>query len=57
MAKDHARLMASLPLIYQIHMLSVRAILGLWRFIPLVHAWSIRFQYIGRPYILSRHRD
>jgi len=23
---------------------------------PLVHAWSIPFQYLGRPYILYRRR-
>jgi nitrate reductase gamma subunit len=54
--QDHARLMASVPLIYQIHTLSAWAILALWPFSRLVHAWSIPFQYIGRPYILYRRR-
>ena len=32
------------------------AILALWPFSRLVHAWSIPFEYIGRPYILYRRR-
>jgi nitrate reductase gamma subunit len=54
--QDNARLMASVPLIYQIHTLSAWLILALWPFSRLVHAWSIPFQYIGRPYILYRRR-
>ena len=40
----------------QIHTLSAWAILALWPFSRLVHAWSIPVQYIGRPYILYRRR-
>ena len=54
--QDNARLMASVPLIYQIHTLAAWAIIALWPFSRLVHAWSIPFQYIGRPYILYRRR-
>jgi nitrate reductase gamma subunit len=54
--QDRAELMASAPLIYQIHTLAAWAILALWPFSRLVHAWSIPFQYIGRPYILYRRR-
>jgi nitrate reductase gamma subunit len=54
--QDHARLMASVPLIYQIHVLSAWVILALWPFSRLVHAWSIPLQYLGRPYILYRRR-
>ncbi len=54
--QDHARLMASVPLIYQLHVLSAWAIFVLWPFSRLVHAWSIPFQYLGRPYILYRRR-
>jgi nitrate reductase gamma subunit len=54
--QDHATLMASVPLVYQIHVLSAWAIFALWPFSRLVHAWSIPFQYIGRPYILYRRR-
>jgi nitrate reductase gamma subunit len=54
--QDHAQLMAGVPLVYQIHTLSAWAIVALWPFSRLVHAWSIPFQYIGRPYILYRRR-
>jgi nitrate reductase gamma subunit len=54
--QDHARLMASAPLLYQVHALSAWAIFALWPFSRLVHAWSIPFQYLGRPYILYRRR-
>ncbi len=54
--QDHARLMASAPLIYQLHALSAWAIFALWPFSRLVHVWSIPWQYIGRPYILYRRR-
>lgn len=54
--QDHAGLMASTPLVYQIHTLAAWAILALWPFSRLVHAWSIPLQYIGRPYILYRRR-
>jgi nitrate reductase gamma subunit len=54
--QDHAELMAGVPLVYQIHTLSAWAILALWPFSRLVHAWSIPLQYIGRPYILYRRR-
>jgi nitrate reductase gamma subunit len=32
------------------------AILALWPFSRLIHAWSIPYQYIGRPYLLYRRR-
>ncbi len=54
--QDNAQLMAGVPLIYQVHALTAWAILALWPFSRLVHAWSIPFQYIGRPYILYRRR-
>jgi nitrate reductase gamma subunit len=54
--RDNAQLMASVPLVYQLHVLLAWAILALWPFSRLVHVWSIPFQYIGRPYILYRRR-
>jgi nitrate reductase gamma subunit len=54
--QDNAALMAGVPLIYQLHVLLAWAILALWPFSRLVHAWSIPLQYIGRPYILYRRR-
>jgi respiratory nitrate reductase gamma subunit len=46
----HARL------IFQIHAISAWPLYALWPFSRLVHAWSIPFQYLGRPYILYRRR-
>jgi nitrate reductase gamma subunit len=54
--QDNAQLMSSAPLVYQLHTLAAWVILALWPFSRLVHAWSIPFQYIGRPYILYRRR-
>jgi nitrate reductase gamma subunit len=54
--QDRASLMASVPLVYQLHVLSAWAIFALWPFSRLVHAWSIPVQYLGRPYILYRRR-
>jgi len=54
--QDNAALMAGVPLVYQLHTLLAWAILALWPFSRLVHAWSIPLQYIGRPYILYRRR-
>jgi nitrate reductase gamma subunit len=54
--QDNARLMAGVPLVYQAHVLLAWAILALWPFSRLVHAWSIPVQYVGRPYILYRRR-
>ena len=47
---------AHAPFIYQLHAAAAWLILALWPFSRLVHAWSIPFQYIGRPYILYRRR-
>jgi respiratory nitrate reductase gamma subunit len=44
------------PLIYQLHAITAWAFWALFPFSRLVHAWSIPFQYIGRPYILYRRR-
>ena len=54
--QDHVRLMSSAPFVYQLHAVSAWAIIALWPFSRLVHAWSIPLQYIGRPYILYRRR-
>jgi respiratory nitrate reductase gamma subunit len=43
-------------LIFQIHAISAWPLYALWPFSRLVHAWSIPFQYLGRPYILYRRR-
>lgn len=49
-------LMISAPLVYQLHAASAWLLFALWPFSRLVHAWSLPFQYIGRPYILYRSR-
>jgi nitrate reductase gamma subunit len=54
--QDNAQLMAGVPFVYQLHVLLAWAILALWPFSRLVHAWSIPLQYVGRPYILYRRR-
>jgi respiratory nitrate reductase gamma subunit len=54
--QDNVRLMHSVPFVYQLHVLSAWAIIALWPFSRLVHAWSVPLQYIGRPPILYRRR-
>lgn len=44
------------PLIYQLHAIIAWSFWALFPFSRLVHAWSIPFQYLGRPYILYRRR-
>jgi nitrate reductase gamma subunit len=50
------QLMTSAPLLYQVHATAAWFLYALWPFSRLVHAWSIPFQYLGRPYILYRRR-
>lgn len=50
------QLMADAPLIYQVHATSAWFLYALWPFSRLVHAWSLPFQYLGRPYVLYRRR-
>ncbi|MGH7777825.1 MAG: respiratory nitrate reductase subunit gamma [Candidatus Dormibacterales bacterium] len=49
-------LMAAAPLPYQVHAALAWLLFALWPFSRLVHAWSVPFQYLGRPYILYRSR-
>lgn len=49
-------LMVTAPLVYQLHAASAWLLFALWPFSRLVHAWSLPFQYLGRPYILYRRR-
>ena len=44
------------PLIYQLHAIIAWAFWASFPFSRLVHAWSIPYQYVGRPYILYRRR-
>lgn len=52
----HPELMATAPVAYQVHAALAWLLLALWPFSRLVHAWSLPFQYLGRPYILYRSR-
>jgi len=49
-------LMASAPLIYQVHITLAFLLLALWPFSRLVHAWSIPVAYLRRSPILYRSR-
>jgi nitrate reductase gamma subunit len=44
------------PLVHQLHAIIAWAFWAFFPFSRLVHAWSIPWQYIGRPYILYRRR-
>ncbi|MDR3080129.1 MAG: respiratory nitrate reductase subunit gamma, partial [Streptomyces sp.] len=44
------------PLIYQVHATAAWAILAVWPFTRLVHAWSVPLWYLWRPYVLYRSR-
>ena len=50
------QLMGSAPLVYQLHAAFAWLLFAVWPFSRLVHAWSLPFQYLGRPYILYRSR-
>ncbi|GAA3766291.1 respiratory nitrate reductase subunit gamma [Microbacterium kribbense] len=50
-------LMASAPLMFQIHALTATALFILWPFTRLVHVFSAPVQYLFRPYIVYRSRD
>jgi nitrate reductase gamma subunit len=52
----HPELMAAAPLVYQVHAGAAWLLVAIWPFTRLVHAWSLPFQYVGRPYILYRRR-
>jgi nitrate reductase gamma subunit len=52
----HSDLMASAPLLYQLHALGAWLLVALWPFSRLVHAWSIPVTYFGRAHILYRSR-
>ena len=49
-------LMIGAPLVYQLHAITAWLLFALWPFSRLVHAWSLPFQYLGRPYVLYRNR-
>lgn len=50
-------LMAEVPLLFQVHVLSAMALFALWPFTRLVHVFSAPVGYLFRPYIVYRSRD
>ena len=50
-------LMADVPLLFQLHVLSAFALLALWPFTRLVHVFSAPVGYLFRPYVVYRSRD
>ena len=50
-------LMAHSPLTFQVHVLIVVALLGIWPYTRLVHMFSAPVGYLVRPYVVYRSRD
>ncbi len=50
-------LMAEVPLLFQLHVLTAFALFVLWPFTRLVHVFSAPVGYLFRPYIVYRSRD
>ena len=50
-------LMAEVPLMFQLHVLTAFALFALWPFTRLVHVCSAPVGYLFRPYIVNRSRD
>ncbi len=55
-ANPDVRPIAHAPLVYQIHATAAWAVLAIWPFSRLVHAWSYPVWYLWRPYIVYRQR-
>ena len=47
---------AHAPIIYQLHAACAWAVLGVWPFSRLVHAWSYPLWYLWRPFVVYRRR-
>jgi len=52
----NVRAVLGAPTVYKVHAVIAWVFWGAFPFSRLVHAWSIPFQYLGRPYILYRRR-
>jgi nitrate reductase gamma subunit len=50
-------LMANAPLSFQVHVLIVLTLLGIWPYTRLVHMFSAPIGYLTRPYVVYRSRD
>lgn len=51
-----AELMASAPLVYQLHALVAFGLFAIWPFTRLVHVFSVPLAYLWRPYVVYRKR-
>ncbi|EMG28612.1 nitrate reductase gamma chain [Listeria fleischmannii 1991] len=54
MFRPDANLMAEIPLLFKLHILSAFVIFGLFPYTRLVHAWSVPLSYLKRRYIIYR---
>ena len=52
-----AAFMASVPLVFKLHVIMGFALFAVWPFTRLVHVWSMPIEYINRPYIQYYSRD
>jgi nitrate reductase gamma subunit len=52
----NVKAIAHAPLLYQMHATAAWAVLGVWPFSRLVHAWSAPVWYMWRPFVLYRSR-
>ncbi|TXH26466.1 MAG: respiratory nitrate reductase subunit gamma [Mycobacterium sp.] len=50
-------LMSTAPLSFQVHVLIVLALFGIWPYTRLVHMFSAPIGYLVRPYVVYRSRD
>jgi nitrate reductase gamma subunit len=50
-------LMAGVPLLFQLHVLTAMALFAIWPFTRLVHVFSAPLPYLVRPYVVYRSRD
>lgn len=49
--------MFNVPLFFQLHVLAVFTLFGIWPFTRLVHVWSLPVSYLHRSYIVYRSRN
>lgn len=52
-----ASLMAGVPLMFQLHVLTSTALFFIWPYTRLVHVLSVPIGYLFRPYVVYRSRD
>lgn len=57
MFQPDPELMAEAGWSFQLHAACALLLFAIWPFTRLVHAWSIPFGYLSRPYIVFRRRD